>query len=276
MNGVGIWQPKRFRKFERNFRTSTGVALIETDAGQCYIKALGNPEGPHALAAEWVGTRLASAFGLPTFDIALLTLEKSDEIPFPKGGFALPGPAFCARQESGYPWGGSKTELEQITNPHDITRLVVFDTWTLNIDRHSPDPTTRRPNRDNVFLSTEREPAGSPTLLAMDHTHCFTSGGELNNRLLRIDRIQADGLYGLFPEFVPFLSKEIMVSCTHKMVELSDTVVGEIVATLPREWDVDAAVKGALTQFLHDRARYLSGSLEASWNTAIGAVTPTG
>lgn len=80
------------------------TAEIMTDAGRSYIKAMGNPEGPHALACEYVGTQLARWFGLRTFDFALMNLEEIDEIPLDKGRLAMPGPAFVSRAEQGATW----------------------------------------------------------------------------------------------------------------------------------------------------------------------------
>src|SRR4029077_16711675 len=91
-------------------------------------KALGNPEGPHVLACEWVGTHLARRLGLPTFDFALLDVTTEDEIPLARGGKAQPGPAFITRKERGGPWGGGKRALRRLDAPRAITRLVVLDT----------------------------------------------------------------------------------------------------------------------------------------------------
>jgi len=171
------WRPTTIRRFIRPFPTSACTALVETDAGPGYLKALGNPEGPHVLACEWVGTQLAKWFDLPTFDFSLITVAVEDEIPFAKGGLAEPGPAFITRAESGEPWSAHESQLKRIANPEDIARLVVFDTWTLNCDRYQPPPEgvagRARVNWNNVFLSGEA-PAGQLLLKAIDHTHCFT------------------------------------------------------------------------------------------------------
>jgi hypothetical protein len=234
------------------------------------LKALGNPEGPHALAAEWIGTQLAAKFGLSTFDIALLILDETVEIPLPKGGFAQPGSAFCARQEAGFPWGGTHEELEKLDNPEDITRLVVFDTWTLNADRHFPDPLQRRPNRDNVFLSTERASQGRYRLLAMDHTHCFMYGGELGRRLRRIERIREDRFYGLFPEFAAYLNRETLLVCAQDLRRFTPSVVLPIVGSVPREWEVDSVARAALVEFLCRRAEFLADNIVALWERNPG------
>ena len=68
-----------------------------TDVGKAYCKALGNRQGPHALACEWVGSQLAKWLGLPTFDFAIMELDDQEEIPLPRGGPAPPGPAVTRR-----------------------------------------------------------------------------------------------------------------------------------------------------------------------------------
>ena len=57
------------------------TAIVQTDAGRAYLKGLGNPEGPHALICEWVGTKLARQFGLHTLEFALMLIGSTDEIP---------------------------------------------------------------------------------------------------------------------------------------------------------------------------------------------------
>ncbi len=77
------WQPTTFLRFLRGMDTSMGTARIETDAGPAYVKALGNRQGPHPLACEWVATELARWFGLPTFETAIMRIDATtDEIPF--------------------------------------------------------------------------------------------------------------------------------------------------------------------------------------------------
>src|SRR5262245_25691871 len=134
------WQPTTINRFIRGFRTSARAILVDTDAGPGYLKALGGPEGPHTLAAELVGTRLAEWFGLPTFDFTLIMIDQTQEIFDRDGnqiGEALPGPAFISRLEPGDTWSGDERQLATLANPDDIARLVVFDTWLRNCDRHS-------------------------------------------------------------------------------------------------------------------------------------------
>jgi hypothetical protein len=137
-------------RFERALLTSACTAIVETDAGKAYLKCLGGPEGPHTLACEWVATHLARWFRLPTFDVAIIDVTDADEIPFvdkdgERFGQAEPGPAFVSRAEFGESWSGKQSQLKRLANPEAISRLVVFDTWTLNCDRYS------RPTSDRVL-----------------------------------------------------------------------------------------------------------------------------
>lgn len=207
------WQPTTVTRFLRGIPSSARTAVVETDTGTGYLKALGNPEGPNTLACELVGTRLAQWLGLPTLDFALIKIDEVDEIPFynPAGesdGQALPGPAFVTREERGETWSGKTRQLNGLANPQDISRLVVFDTWTLNCDRYGPNKDRLqkpRINRGNVFLSEEAA-KGKLCLKAIDHTHCFTCGRPLTTRVADLDTIQDERVFGLFPEFRKYLN----------------------------------------------------------------------
>lgn len=256
------WKPTSFQEFIENFGTSTGAAHVTTDAGTAYLKAMGNPIGPHALASEWVGTQLARLFKLQTFDAALLTIDSStDEIPFPKGGFAQSGPAFCTRAEAGRPWGGSTQDLDKLDNLQDVTRLVVFDTWIRNRDRHHPDARVKGPNRDNVFLSEERTTPGQYRLVAMDHTHCFTNSEQLDRKMDNISAVKDELIYGLFPEFKRFLRRDVLLICLADLQNVKTEHIRPIVASIPQQWEVDRDVREALIEFIVSRARFLADNL---------------
>ena len=60
------WRPTTIRRFIESIPTSTNVTRVDTDAGEGFLKPLGNPEGPQVLACDLVGTLLAEWLGLPT------------------------------------------------------------------------------------------------------------------------------------------------------------------------------------------------------------------
>ena len=77
MNG-SAWQPQTILRFIQSIPTSTNVVRVDTDAGEGFLKALCNPEGPHVLACELVGTLLAEWLGLPTLEHALVWVRSEE------------------------------------------------------------------------------------------------------------------------------------------------------------------------------------------------------
>lgn len=256
-----VWKPQKIVRFIKNFPTGAGTILVKTDQGDGYLKAMGNPGGEHCLASEYVGTQLAQWFGLPTFDFALIDVTEENELPFSKGGSAKPGPAFISRRERGGPWGGSNRELNRLVNAGDLTLLVIFDTWTLNWDRYSVmDKGKPRINRDNVFLS-EEAPKGQLLLKAMDHTHVFTKGGELNSKLAHLDKVKDNKVYGLFPEFRGYLSQKVARRGIERLTEFTKAEAEKIVKAIPKEWDVSEGARKAIVDFLVNRAKFLTENI---------------
>ncbi len=236
------------------------VVIVETDAGRGFLKAMGNPEGEHALACDWVGTQLAKWFGLPTLDQAIVELDEFVEIRLLNGNLAQQGPALVTRALNGDSWSGERRQLAKLQNPDDISRMVVFDTWILNRDRHS----ANRQNRDNVFLSAESKQL---ELLAIDHTHCFgTSGGELTERVAHIGNCRDTAVYGLFPEFKKFLNKDVVSHVVEQLRRIDETTVKRIVAQIPGQWKVDDKARVALVSFVLQRAAYVADTIyEKLW-----------
>jgi hypothetical protein len=254
------WQPTCITQFVEARQSSTQVVIVETDAGRGFLKAMGNPEGEHALACDWVGTQLAKWFGLKTLDQAIVEVDEIVEIRLLNGDLAKTGPALVTRELPGDSWSGEPRQLKKLQNRDDISRLVVFDTWILNRDRHS----AKRVNRDNVFLSAESQQL---ELLAIDHTHCFgTSGGELTDRVANIGNCRDSAVYGLFPEFKEFLDKNIVSQAIEQLTKIDQEAITQILAGIPGEWDVSNKAKTALVSFLLQRAVHVADTLfERLW-----------
>lgn len=257
----GNWQPSIVRRFIRGFPSSARTALVETDAGLGFLKAMGAPEGSHTLAAELVGTQLAAWFGLSILDFAVIRGDDIIEIPFfdsdgNQTGIAQPGPAFITRAESGDTWSGDGRQLQRLVNPQDVSRLVVFDTWTLNCDRHSyppgETPQTPRINRNNVFLS-EEAPAGQFLL---------TCGREWTRRLSQIDILKDTRLFGLFPEFRPVLDRNAVVEAASDLARIDRATAAGITQTIPKEWEVGQEAADALLDLILGRAAFVAETIE--------------
>ena len=260
-----MWQPRRLLEVAGSVDTSTGATEVNTDAGRAYLKPMGNRQGPHVLATDWVGTHLAKWFGLSTFDIAILTLDADDSFPLPRGYTAQPGPAFATRALPGEPWGQSGLQLNLLVNPEDIGRLVVFDTWTLNCDRHHFDLTVRKPNPDNVFLSSEGVETGKRRLIAMDHGLCFIRSGEdLTPKLTQIAKIQDNHVYGLFPEFRKRLRPSTIEDCASRLREMDASTADAMIESVPREWEVSQDARNAWSELICRRATFVADHIR-SW-----------
>ncbi len=254
------WQPTCITQFVEARKSSTQVVIVETDAGRGYLKAMGNPEGDHALACDWVGTQLAKWFGLSTLDQAIVEVDEFVEIRFLNGNLAKLGPALVTRALRGGSWSGESRQLAKLQNQEDISRLVVFDTWILNRDRHS----VNRQNRDNVFLSAE---SSQLELLAIDHTHCFgMSGGELTERVAHIDNCRDNAVYGLFPEFKKLLDKDAVSQAIERLRRIDKETVKQILDAIPAEWQVTGKASAALIQLVLQRAAFVADTIyEKLW-----------
>jgi hypothetical protein len=257
------WRPQTILRFIRSIPTSTNVIQVDTDEGEGFLKALGNPEGPHVLACELVGTLLAEWLGLPTLEHALLQVAPEDELPLVGGGIAAPGPAFITKAERGFPWGGDEETLRRIQEPGHISMMVVYDTWVRNCDRYRPKPNLRM-NRDNVFLAWRLEPQKGLVLTAMDQTHAFTCGREITTRIGYLEEIRDTTIFGGFPEFLPLLEQRHVVTATDRLLQMDRATAKAMVARVPIEWQVDTAVREAWSQFIADRAAFVAGNM-TSW-----------
>ena len=271
------WHPTRFRRFVRASESSTLIARIVTDAGTAMLKPMSKHVSPHKLACELVGTQLAAWLGLQTFQFDILTIRPEDEIPLKRRGlFALPGPAFVTRFHRGMEWSGEAKLLRRVDNPDDISRLVVFDTWTLNWDRHAPREMGRRSRPDNVFLSHEGATRGRFRLIAMDQTECFAGGPEFARGLANIDRVQDERVYGLFPAFAQQMrrhqqtQREMVRMAAGRLRQFDRATVEECIMRIPREWGVSDRIKELLADLIVGRARFIADRIEVTLARACG------
>lgn len=255
------WNPTQFLRFEKKYETSTGVARIVTDQGKAYIKAMGNKEGSHVLACEWIGTRLANLIDIPTPDCAIMQVEGDDEIPLGHGRQALPGPAFVSRALEGFSWSGGEKHLTGIENPETITDIVAFDTWIRNFDRCPPRQLNRTPNYDNVFLAKSHSDIGKLKIVALDHTHCFTRTGELKSDIQNIDNVRDKYTYGLFSAFSKFRDLKRFNKTIQKISSLEIQDIHSVIAGVPPEWEVSDEIRAGILNFLTRRADFLLETL---------------
>jgi hypothetical protein len=259
LHGNG-WNPNTIIRAVLGLTTATRTVRIETELGEGFLKALGNPEGPHALACEFVGSLAADWLGLKTLDFSLIEVTDPEEVAFEGQSWAQPGPAFISRAEDmGLTWGGDPQTLSGVSNVQDNNRLVVLDTWIRNCDRYSPDG--RRINLKNVFLVQRTQPQRTLELVAMDFTHAFTCGRPLDRSLGFIERIRDASIFGRFPEFEMHLSREHIAACATRLNEFDMAVAESFIALVPMEWQVNTDTRSVWRKFLVDRAHFTADTI---------------
>jgi hypothetical protein len=149
--------------------------------------------------------------------------------------------------------GWRAEELRKLTNPADIARLVVFDTWTRNCDRHC----STRENMDNVFIATD----GGFHLVAIDHGHCFTCGSALTAAVGHLDRIREERVYGLFPAFRPFVTRERIEDLCAVLSGFEAARATAVVESVPTAWDLSAEARTGLVEFIVQRSQFVAERL---------------
>lgn len=270
----GAWTPTKLRHSVRVLDSSMNTVEVETDSGRGYLKALGNREGEHALACELIGSSLAEWLGLATLDFTLvevptdmiLYLDADETSPLATRRRAKPGPAFLSKAIPAVAWDGTPDDLARLDNPGAIAGLVVLDTWIGNPDRHPrrpPDTTISRwtkQNLDNVLL--EILPRNRRRIVAMDFTVCLhcREGGLRSSYPGSL--VRDDGIYGLFSEFEPLVTAASLLPFLDRLQDRGLAQhVGEAVARIPSEWQVDERTRDAVSGFLSARAAYLVDNL---------------
>lgn len=256
------WCPTTVTRFIENRQTSASPIFVDTDAGEGVLKGLGNPSGPHALAAELVGSLLAEWMHIPTFDFSIIRVDPLDDLPLATGGSVHPGPAFISRLTPGFAWGGQPDVLHTLANTQDLTRLVVLDTWIRNCDRFRPLPPPPRKNYDNVYL---RQPHRKPELVAMDHSAAFTCGADLTRRLHSIDFVRDTLRYWQFPAFGAFWNELVFADAMHRLEEMNLQTATAIVGSVPSEWQVSQDAREAWADFIVHRAKFLANQSFTDW-----------
>lgn len=114
------------------------------------VEVLDNPEGPHALARELIGTRIAKWLGLPVLD--LVVFEDKNALRFPGSGWSAERPSLASQAAEGSSWADTE-DLSQIENLDALAGLIVLDTWLRNHDRYYDNGSgIPRRNERNVFL----------------------------------------------------------------------------------------------------------------------------
>lgn len=249
-----VCQPTEIVREIETIVSSTNPARVQTDAGVGFIKGTNNPAGAGALIAEVLAGELGTWFGLsiPAFAI----IPRCDIKILMANGHPIEEPVFFSQAvENAIPRDGSDVLLRRLRRKEDITKLVFFDTWIRNTDRYSDDGS----NSDNLLFT----PAGNGRwydLAPIDHTHCFVEG-TFDDDMTEPGLIEDQAVYGLFPEFVPFITEEAGNGCVNQLNNLDPNFVRECVNSIPREWRLLDASKDTLVTYICERAAFVAATL---------------
>jgi hypothetical protein len=241
------------------------VLRVETDQGEGFLKAMGADNGPNVLACELVGSLLARWLKLQTLSFVLIDVPGDMDLQFADGKPIAAGPGFITRAEEGHVWSGEDGELDELDNPEDIGKLIVFDTWTMNCDRYRPvNGAPLRQNKDNVWFSEESASKGKFVLKAIAHGCCFTCESELTVPQLRRSA-DDDWLYGRFPGFRTHTTRGVMLQVVAEVETVARSVVESMIDRVPREWEVESSARREWSNWICRRAKTIRRIIEREW-----------
>lgn len=222
---------------------------------------MGNPQGDEALAQELVGSELAAYVGLTVPEFAVLTVADL-QIETVSGRPLNFGPAFISQAlDQPYPADSEGTCLKRLRSKEDLALLIAFDTWVRNADRcPPPDHLVPEPNRDNLMF---RSTSGWFDLIAFDHTHCFAEA-DLETEMADERFVTDTGVYGAFPEFLPYVDESSLRLACAKIVGVDGDTVMEIIASVPTQWGPSAAVRERWAQQIINRAQQVENYVISS------------
>ena len=122
---------------------SSQPLLVETQRGRFVVKLVHGPEGPRALAAEWIVSGIALAIGLPVAESAIIEVEPElarsiEHQELREAAARGAGISFGARELV----GAKLARTEEIDKADDdfAMRLLWLDTLVENPDRTAKNP----------------------------------------------------------------------------------------------------------------------------------------
>lgn len=252
MSQSNYWEPTKITRIVDFLSTSTKPIKAETDDGLALIKYIGNRQGCDALVAEFVAGSLARHVDIPVPDFAIVHCPEIEIERF--GIVTTPGPSFASR------WVADAMSLAPdsrlLANLRDtsiITALVVFDTWIRNFDRYSNGGDDPISNLDNILFVPDKK---KTAMVVIDHTDAFvesTFDDELGDPTWWDDQT----IYGLFPDFRPFLSHKALMNMFDKISRVDMATLEEILGGLPQEWQLTHDQRSRFAEQLLKRAEAL-------------------
>lgn len=213
-----------------------------TDAGPALVKYMGNSQGNGALIGELIGAELANAIGLTLPDFAIINCPEIELTHI--GVKTVPGPAFCSRWvDEAETLSPNNPLLEKITNPADISKLVVFDIWLRNTDRFDPS------NLDNILLVPDNR---KTKMVIIDHTHICVEGditADLTEGTLST-LIEEQEVYDIPEKIHTSLKNEGVIKTIRLIMDIDRPQIEDLIKRIPKEWDITTQERGMLADLI--------------------------
>ena len=247
-----ICQPTRINREIRVFQSSASPIQVDTDKGMGFVKAQNNPTyKEQVVIAELVAAELGTWFGLKIPPFAVIDHCNIELLM--KDGQPMNGPLFFSSFADGETYDGGNTFLSKLRDKDDITRLVVFDTWVRNWDRHG----LGDENKDNLLFVRDKR---KYDLVPIDHSWAFDGDFPVTPSS---DVIEDTKVYGKFPAFDQYVTSKTLSIVLERLAALDRCFVKEIVNSVPLEWGLGTFASVALVELICSRANFVVNTIAA-------------
>jgi hypothetical protein len=225
-------EPVRAVCLVRPMRGSAQSVLVEcTDGAQYVVKSFNNPQGPHVLFNEALGTELMRAFGLPVapWKPVLLTsslLASNPEFDLETSRGRMPrvpglhfGSLYMVPENSIAHEIIPSGWLKRVVGREHFLRALVLDLWVCNRDQ-----------RQALFLPMTPGPGAPLQPVFFDNGHMF-GGPEWGFR----DQI-TKSLYGDLSVYADLLRESAIQRAVNEVLSISVSDVIQSLSSIPHEW----------------------------------------
>ncbi len=72
-----------------------------------------------------------------------------------------------------------------------------------------------------------------------------------------------DAVYGLFPEFRPFINRQSVQSAIARLGQMDQEIARQVVQAVPGEWLDRQEIRDKLTEFIKSRSEFLCQYIES-------------
>lgn len=248
-----VYRPTEIQREIEAFTSSTRPIRVATDAGDGFIKSIGNPQGDSALVAELVAAELGTWFGLPIPPFAIVN-NCTIDLRMAGSGVRMVPPLFISKAVDGEPDAGN-VFLSKLRDKALVAKLVVFDTWVRNCDRGQQ-------NRDNLLYVRLPGRQGRYQMAPIDHGNCFlVTEPDFPIAPWPAECVEDPAVYGRMPEFDEYLTGKTVADAVAKLAELPRNFVESVVNSVPTEWGLGPQAKTSLANLICDRAGYVVNSI---------------